>query len=260
VDRANVTLATIGVRELIERLEALRSEKPAVLVFDGDGTLWTGDVSEDVFTHAVGAGLIREDAREAVDRMARAFAFEPESTPSATAEALFAAYVGGRFPEREVCELMTWCYAGWSLEELAELARQVLMHKDLASRLNRELEPILEYARESELRCIVVSASPRGIVEEAASLWGIASKDIAAAEPLIVDGVIRPELRGPVPYAEDKLPAARALIGDAEWLASFGDNVFDIEMLAAARVAVAVRPKLELRMRLPTLDGVLLLE
>lgn len=260
MDRAKPSLATVGARELVEQLEALRSTKTAVVAFDGDGTLWSGDVSEDVFSHAVQQGLIREDARDALDRMAYVFGFEPASTPSATAGALFMAYAEGRFPEREICELMTWCYAGWALEDLAATAREVLQDRGLASRLNRDLEPILEYARATNLRIILVSASPRAIVEQAASLWSIAAEDIAAADAVVESGVIRPELLSRVPYAEDKLPAARALIGETEWLASFGDNVFDIDMLRAARLGVAVRPKLELRMRLPALEGVLLLE
>jgi hypothetical protein len=44
--------------------------------------------------------------------------------------------------------------------------------------------------------------------------------------------------------------AARACIGGRSWLASFGDSAFDLEMLLAARVAVAVAPKPELRAKL----------
>jgi phosphoserine phosphatase len=42
-------------------------------------------------------------------------------------------------------------------------------------------------------------------------------------------------------------------------LASFGDNVFDVEMLCAARLGVAVNPRPELRMRLVELPGVVVL-
>jgi phosphoserine phosphatase len=46
-----------------------------------------------------------------------------------------------------------------------------------------------------------------------------------------------------VPYAEAKVSAGRELFGNARWLASFGDNVFDIDMLRTAELGVAVRPK-----------------
>ena len=58
---------------------------------------------------------------------------------------------------------------------------------------------------------------------------------------------------GAVPYAEAKLTAGRALFGDARWLAAFGDNVFDIEMLTTAEVGIAVRPKPRLEQRLAEL-------
>jgi phosphoserine phosphatase len=46
-----------------------------------------------------------------------------------------------------------------------------------------------------------------------------------------------------VPYAEAKLSAGRELFGNARWLAAFGDNVFDIDMLTTAELGIAVRPK-----------------
>ena len=63
-----------------------------------------------------------------------------------------------------------------------------------------------------------------------------------------------------MPYAEAKVGAGRALFGDSLWLASFGDNVFDVEMLQAARMGVAVRPKLSLRSRLAELPNIHVLE
>jgi phosphatidylglycerophosphatase C len=61
------------------------------------------------------------------------------------------------------------------------------------------------------------------------------------------------ELASPVPYAENKLTAGRALFGDARWLAAFGDNVFDVDMLTTAEVGVAVRPKPRLERELAAL-------
>jgi phosphoserine phosphatase len=70
---------------------------------------------------------------------------------------------------------------------------------------------------------------------------------------------VLPSLVGAVPYAAAKCDAARALFGSAQWLASFGDNVFDIEMLRAAELAVAVHPKPRLQSRLPELPNAVIL-
>jgi phosphoserine phosphatase len=60
-------------------------------------------------------------------------------------------------------------------------------------------------------------------------------------------------MAAPVPYAETKLSAGRDLFGDARWLAAFGDNVFDIDMLTTAELGVAVRPKPKLATELGAL-------
>jgi phosphoserine phosphatase len=90
---------------------------------------------------------------------------------------------------------------------------------------------------------VLISASPRVIVEPAAALWGFAATDVAASTPAIEAGRVLPRMEAPVPYAENKLRAGRGLFGNARWLAAFGDNVFDIDMLTTAEVGVAVRPK-----------------
>lgn len=254
-------VVTIDERRLLSSLSSLaEGVANGLLAFDGDGTLWSGDVGEDVFNHAVTRSLLREEAREALEREALAYGIEHGGTPSELAERLCEAYLAGVYPERSACAMMTWCYAGLSAAELLALTRHAFAQADLADRLHRELEPVLNFAREVGLRVVVVSASPQLIVEEAVSLWGIAASDVTASRPAFDGEQIAGRLAAPVPYAEAKPLALRALAPDHELLASFGDNVFDIELLRAARLGVAVRPKPALRMRLPELTGVVVLE
>ncbi len=257
---ASVTLPAVDTNALIATLERARVPGESALVFDGDGTLWAGDVSEDTFHYAITRGLLRQDARAALEADARAHGLKPAGTASEIAGASFEAYRAGRYPERDVCAMMTWCYAGFTATELAELARAAFAESGLASRLNRALEPVVEWARVSGLRVVIVSASPRGIVEEAGALWSFSPGDIAASTPAMGAARIAPRLAGDVPYAEHKIPAARSVIDRADWLASFGDNLFDEAMLLEARVGVAVRPKPALRARLPGLPGIVLFD
>jgi phosphoserine phosphatase len=46
-----------------------------------------------------------------------------------------------------------------------------------------------------------------------------------------------------MPYAEGKVDALLAAVGDRPLLAAFGDSAWDAEMLARAAVAGLVRPK-----------------
>jgi len=255
------TLASISPTQLVLELERrLRADRPSALAFDADGTLWSGDVGEDVFRFAVERGRLREAARAAIDRQAEERGFECFTDVNETAKHLFDAYLEGRYPEREICELMTWCFAGYTLSEMADLVGEALTVAQHAQRSNEELRPILEFARENRVRTIVISASPRVTVEVAVRVWGFSAHDIAASTPRVVSGVIAAEMAGAVPYAADKCVAGRALLGTTHWLGSFGDNAFDLDMLREAEVGIAVRPKPALRARLAEVPGLRLLD
>lgn len=235
---------------LLDKLAALAAESAQpVLAFDGDGTLWSGDVGEDVFHTAVGDRLLREAALPALRREAERWGIGADGDANDIAERLFAAYLEQRYPERDACAMMTWCYAGMTRAELVEIAAHALQARGLAERLHRELAPIFEFARSRAIRTVVVSASPQPIVETAAARWHIAQSDIAASRAREDAGLIAPELAGEVPYADGKPIALQRLLPDADLLAAFGDNAFDVELFLAARVAVAVRPKPALRRR-----------
>ena len=254
-------IVSISPAALVREFESrLHRELPNALSFDADGTLWSGDVGEDVFRFAVAQGRLREAARAEIDRQAELRGFARFADVNATAQQLFEAYLEGKYLEREICELMTWCYAGYSVREMVDLVREALAAAKHAERLNEELRPVLDFARKNSLRTIVVSASPRITVEVAASVWGFVAEDIAAATPRLVSGVIAAEMAAPVPYGADKCVAGRALLGNAHWLGAFGDNVFDIDMLREAEVGVAVRPKAALRARLAEIPNVRLLD
>lgn len=249
-----MTLA-LSVDTLLARLQGARG-RPMVadaLAFDGDGTLWSGDVAEDVFIFATAHDLLRDEPTVALRDVARSQGLPLDGSASAIAQRLFQAYLEGRFPEREVCEVMAWCFAGYSRSELRELTETVFAETDLEGRLNRTLSPVLDWARRERLRVVLVSASPRPIVEVAAARWGFSAADIAASTPAQNGEQIEAHLAGPIPYGPTKPLHARALLGLPRWLAAFGDSGFDFELLAAAEQPVAVRPKPSLLARLPEL-------
>lgn len=251
----------ITVTELVARLEELTLHaSEAVASFDGDGTLWTGDVGEDLFHHAVSERFLLPDALPALKSAAEAHGIASNGDANDVAARLFEAYLARRFPEKDVCEVLTWCYAGYTYAELEARAPTVLESAGIRERLQPELEPLLGALRRAGVRTIVVSASPAFAVEPAARLWGFSGSDVAAACPAVVNGRITPEMGSPIPYAGGKVVRARELMGNSDWLAAFGDNAFDIEMFQAARIGVAVRPKPALLERLPGLENTWLLE
>lgn len=251
----------VSASRLLETIGPLAAATTTGLfAFDADGTLWSGDVGDDVFHWATKNDLLRTEALDALAREARAHAVDPTGSPSAVAARLFDAYLAGSYPERSAYALMTWCYAGFTVPELRALARQAFEKTQLARRLHGELAPILSFARDAGVRVAVVSASPLPVVREAVRLWELAEDAVIATAAALDSETILDHLAGPVPYAETKPRALRAAFPNNELLASFGDNVFDIELLVAARVGVAVRPKPALRARLAGLSGIMCLE
>jgi phosphatidylglycerophosphatase C len=256
VERTSLTLAP---EKLVEELQVMLGDSDpsgVVLAFDGDGTLWSGDVGEDLFRAATRDSFLLEAALPALIDEAQRYHVPlgpAEADANGVARALLASYLAGQYPERETCAMMTWCYAGRRLGEVEALAALVLAHEDLKSRLTHELAPIVEWSRAAGVRRVLISASPRAVVEAAAAQWGFEPRDVAAATPAVTNGIVQPRMDGPVPYAEHKLTAGRALFGDARWLCAFGDNVFDIDMLRTAELGVAVRPKPKLASELAAL-------
>jgi phosphoserine phosphatase len=189
------------------------------------------------------AGKLSASLEPRLAREAAAFGIESSGTASERAWQLGEAYRAGRYPELRVCELMIWCYAGWSEAELAGHVRHTLAAKDSKVELYDPLVPILEWARQRSVRCVVISASPGLVVREVAGQLGFAPEDIVAGYCTVEGGRLSDSLAEPVPYAETKVSAGRARLGNRSWLCTFGDNVFDVDMLKAARLPVAVRPK-----------------
>jgi phosphoserine phosphatase len=64
------------------------------------------------------------------------------------------------------------------------------------------------------------------------------------------------EVLRPIPYGSGKVTRLRERVGlERPLYAAFGDNAFDVAMLASARVAVAVRPKPRLRRQADAVPG-----
>jgi phosphoserine phosphatase len=234
--------------EIISDLETYADEHhDSAIAFDGDGTLWSGDVGEESFAAACRAGKVSASLLAKLGAEAKAFGVDGSGTASELAFRLFEAYRAGHYPELRVCELMIWCYADWTESELRQHVRSAAREPHSQVIPYEPLVPILTWARARSIRCIVVSASPKLVVEECARSLGFASEDIAAGHTTVEAGRLSATLAEPVPYAAAKVTAGRALMGDRHWLCTFGDNVFDLDMLQVARLGIAVRPKDRLR-------------
>ena len=248
------TLPIESADRVIERIDAaLQAAPEGVLAFDGDGTLWSGDVGEDFF-HALVAPRrdFREPAIVELENEARKYGVSLEGNGKLAAR-IYDAYLAGRFPEEAVCELMTWAFAGWTEREVDAFAADVLSRVGLGPRLHREVQKVIAWARGRGAETFLVRRRRRGaIIEHAGRAVGFDDAHIIAAVPRYADGTMVADVIRPIPYAAGKVHNLRAQIGASRTLlAAFGDNAFDVAMLSQASVPVAVRPKPRLRDRAP---------
>ena len=99
-----VTARFVTPAELVAELTThFQAGPPCALAFDADGTLWSGDVGDDVFRFAVAHGRLREAARAELERQAETRGFETFADVNATAQHLFEGYVAHRYPGTRRC-------------------------------------------------------------------------------------------------------------------------------------------------------------
>jgi phosphatidylglycerophosphatase C len=252
----------LSADEVWKRVESLsHAQIGGVIATDGDGTLWSGDVGEDLFHAFLDCGRVETCAAEEMRREAREHVISDAGSGPEVARRIYDAYLGGRYPEERICELMTWCFAGWRRDEVRSFAHDVAARAGIAERFQGEVVHVLDRARAARIEVFLVSASPIAIVAEAGSLAGFAEAQVIAAQPRYDGDVMVPGVERPIPYGAGKVTRLRERVGaDALFHAAFGDNGFDVDLLASASLAVAVRPKPRLRDRAHTIKGLIELE
>jgi HAD superfamily phosphoserine phosphatase-like hydrolase len=240
--------------------EAARAPGGAV-AFDGDGTLWSGDIGEDFFAALVEGRRLLPAVREALAREADAERIDANGEAHEIAHRIHLAYLAHSFPEERVCEIMTWAVAGWRADDVDQFADEVIRAVDLKARLHGEALRVVEHARARGLDVHLVSASPRPIVHAAARLVGIeAMRVTSATERVDGRGIVLSEVDRPIPYGPGKVKRLREKLGERPLYAAFGDNAFDVALLNEACVPVAIRPKARLVERAAEVPGLVVLE
>jgi phosphatidylglycerophosphatase C len=253
------TLVTIA--ELITRLDELSHGQPCNLAFDGDGTLWSGDVSNDVFLSACRSNWFLEGVRLPLLRILSERNLATEGSIGQLLEGLFLGEQQGTIEEQLLFEIMTWCYAGRSIEELSAYAARTLAALGIEGRVRWAYRPLLDWAMGHGHSCWLVSASPWPIVRVVAKRLGFEEAHIIASRPLVsATGLIEPSMLLPVPYGQQKVIQLNAHASSPRLLAAFGDSAFDLELLGTAELAVAVTPKPELEERLDSLARAVVLK
>ena len=252
--RVNV-LPLVSSDDAVARLEALLAEmggaaSETLLAFDADGTLWSGDVGVDNFEALLERGAILPAVAPTLKGEAAALGLPVAEDPSAQARLLYEAYAVGAYSEERAFRMMACAFAGYSEEEVRTFAAEIARGSGLRDRLHAEVLPIVAWAARRGIPRYVVSASHAVVVASSIEQVGLPVDGIFAMAQVEEEGRFLARIVEPATYGAGKTAALFAGIRGKTLLGAFGDSAFDLHLLREARLAVAVRPKPELRARI----------
>jgi phosphatidylglycerophosphatase C len=236
----------ISIEALIERLEHARNAfdtRDSMLAFDADGTLWSGDVGNDLFHALIAEQGVQDVAHTSLVHEAETFGVATSGNATAIAQRLFEAHETGQYPEDHCFAMMAWVFAGRSLDQTIAFSRHVVQSAHLEDRLHRFLDPLFSWTQKQNIAVWVVSASPKWMVELGVALFGIPNDHVIGMTPVVEHGIVMPKLAGKPIYGPNKPLVLREACPDGTLLGGFGDSSYDVPLLQMAAVPVAIRPK-----------------
>jgi phosphatidylglycerophosphatase C len=220
---------------------ALVAQAPGIVAFDGDGTLWTGDIAEDVVHAVLERRLVKPEAYpEFVAELQPLMGKVPTDVHDA-ARLVLEMDRHKQLDHVRTCELLGSLFAGYTQADLHALATAILEERKLKERLIEESWQVRADAEAAGHMIMVVSASPLPIVIAACDLVGF-NHPRAGVTVRVTGGKYCTEVVRPIPYAEGKVHAIRQHT-NLPIVAALGDNRFDMAMLQASKLPLAVRPK-----------------
>jgi HAD superfamily phosphoserine phosphatase-like hydrolase len=205
-------------------IESVLSLKPALAVFDCDGTLWSGDVGEDFFDWELQQGVFSQELARWMRQR-------------------YADYQAGKVSQEGMCGEMVTMHHGLAEVKVQAMARQ-FFEEHFAANIFPEFQELVRALQAEQCDVWAVSSSNEWIIQASMRHFGIADEKILAAAVEIDDGIITDRLIR-VPSGPDKPKAIREKIGRVPDVA-FGNSRWDTEMLQMARHGFAVNPFAEL--------------
>lgn len=213
-----------GGLSAVQFVQQAVAARPAIAVFDCDGTLWAGDSGADFFYWQLEQGFIAS-----------------EIIPAITAR--YSEYLAGRVDELAICGEMIQINKGVEHARLRAGARE-FFQKIVAPRIFPAMRELTRQLAAEGCELWAVSSTNDWVVEAGAAAFGIPAERILAATLAVEDGLVTDRLLR-VPTDELKQTAIEEVIGRPVD-AVFGNSMHDFAMLEKARHAYAVNPNPEL--------------
>jgi phosphoserine phosphatase len=215
----------------VQFIRQVLATRPAIAVFDCDGTLWAGDSGADFFYWEIERGLVAPEIVPVIRRR-------------------YDEYLAGRVDELAICGEMIQINQGLPLERLREGARE-FFHEVVAPRIFPEFLELTRQLRAQGCELWAVSSTNNWVVEVGASRFGIPAERVLAATLAVEDGLVTDRLLR-VPTDELKQLAIEEVIGRPVD-AVFGNSMHDFAMLEKAKTAYCIHPNPDLETKAKSL-------
>ena len=199
--------------------------EPRVAAFDCDGTLWFGDSGMKFLYWEIEEGLLSTEATQAIMRR-------------------YDEYLAGRVTEDEMCGEMVQIHRGISEKKIREFAAR-FAQSNVMPHFFPEMESLVEKLRQRGCDVWAVSSTNNWVIEESVKKVGIAGDHVLAVRVGMENGIATDRL-GEITSGPGKARALRGVL-KGQLDASFGNSMFDLEMLELARRPFVVNPNDDLR-------------
>jgi len=225
-----------------------RSTVP-VAAFDADHTIWKADVGDLAWHAALESRRLTALAGEALARELELAGAKPSGDPHADARAIYSLYKEDRVAEDSIVRAMTVCYAGWRVEEVRALGREIARSVLDGARYEGMLE-IVRGLVQRGIRVVIVSGSPVWLVSE--GVRGVLpidpDRDVFGAEAEVREGTVGTRMLEPMAFFHGKVAVLDQAFSKRPPLFAFGDSLWDEPLLRhAAKLGFAVNPRPRLR-------------
>jgi HAD superfamily hydrolase (TIGR01490 family) len=208
-----------------EFIDSVLAVNPQVAAFDCDGTLWFGDSGMKFLYWEIEQGLLPSDVVQAIMRR-------------------YDEYLAGRVSEDEMCGEMVQIHRGIEESKIRQFAER-FAKSHVMPHFFPEMETLVEQLRRRGCDIWAVSSTNNWVIEAAVKKVDIPAERVLAVRVEIEDGMATDQL-GEITSGPGKAHALRRALTRPLDI-SFGNSVFDLEMLELARHPFPVNPNDDLR-------------